>query len=156
MNYDLTNKESRKKFVRYANSLLKNQRASVKLRDETGRTKEQNKYIHVLFRIFGQEFGETEEYVKQVYFKEFANREIFCKTTKDSITGQLVTLKRSTCDLSIPEMRRAIENFRNWSAEQGCYLPEANIKDDGSLEFASEEDEKAYHQAEIQTSNLEE
>ena len=38
MNYDLSNKEWRKRFVKYANSLLEKQRTNVVLVDESNRT----------------------------------------------------------------------------------------------------------------------
>lgn len=155
MNYDLSIKEERKKFIRRANSLLKNQRTLVSLKDESNRTLNQNGYIHVLCRIMANDTGVTEAYAKQVYFKELANPDIFCTVTKDTISGRMVKLIRSTCDLTITEMRKAIANFRNWASENGYYLPEANINDDGSLSFASNDDKAAFHQAQIQTSKNE-
>jgi len=152
MNYDLTNKEQRKKFVKYANSLLKHQRTLVSLEDKSNRTLSQNCYLHVLCRILARETGVTEYYAKQVYFKELANQNLFVHVTKDSLTNKVVRTIRSSADLTIQEMARAITNFRNWAAEQGYYLPEANLNDDGTVEFASDEDKIAFHQAEIMTS----
>ena len=154
MNYDLSIKEERKKFIKRANSLLKNQRNNVSLKDESGRTINQNRYIHVLCRILAEGTGTTEAYAKEVYFKELSNKDIFIRVTKDALTGQMVKTTRSTCDLTISEMREAITRFRDWSAEQGYYLPEANINDDGTVTFASEEDKAAFHQAQIKTSRL--
>ena len=155
MNYDLRDKDSRKRFVRYANLLLRNQRTNVALCDESHRTLNQNAYIHVLCRILAQDVGVTEAYAKQVYFKDLANPGLFSTATKDELTGQMVTRTRSTCELTVPEMRKAITNFRNWAAEHGYYLPEANMNDDGSLVFASDKDKEAFHQAEIKTSQSE-
>lgn len=154
MNYDLRNKEDRKRFLRYANALMKNQRGNVKLVDESNRTLNQNSYIHVLCRILAVEIGVTEHYAKQVYFKELANPDIFITVTKDSITEKPVRVVRSTCDLTIPEMRKAIIGFRKWAGENGYYLPEANIADDGTVSFASEQDAAAFHQGEITSSKL--
>ena len=151
MNYDLTNKEQRKKFIKYANSLLKHQRTLVSLEDKSNRTLSQNCYIHVLCRILAQDTGVTEYYAKQVYFKELSNPDLFIHVTKDTLTGKMVKTIRSSADLSIQEMARAITNFRNWAAEQGYYLPEATLNDDGTMEFASEKDKEAFHQAEIIT-----
>ena len=152
MNYDLTNKEQRKKFVKYANSLLKNKRTLVVLEDKSNRTLSQNCYIHVLCRILAQETGVTEYYAKQVYFKELANPDIFVHPTKDQLTGKMIRTVRSSADLSIQEMARAITKFRDWAAEQGYYLPEATLNDDGTMTFASEQDKDAFHQAELMTS----
>lgn len=155
MNYDLSIKEERKKFIQRANCLLKKQRNNVCLKDESNRTLNQNSYIHVLCRIMASETGTTEAYAKQVYFKEMANSDIFCTVTKDTLTGQMVKLVRSTCDLTIPEMRKAITNFRIWAQDNGYSLPEATINDDGTMSFASDDDKTAFHQAEIQTSKQE-
>lgn len=155
MNYDLTNKEERKCFICRANSLLKNQKTNVSLTDESNRTLNQNSYIHILCRILATQTGVTEAYAKQVYFKELAGGNIFKTITKDTITGKMVQYYKSTRDLTIPEMRKAITQFRNWAQENGYYLPEAKIADDGTLSFASDKDKEAFHQATIQTSKLE-
>lgn len=155
MNYDLTIKEERAKFVKRANALLKNSRSNVCLIDESNRTPNQNKYIHVLCRILAQDTGTTEGYAKQVYFKELANPDIFVRVTKDTLTNQMIKTVRSSCELTIQEMSKAIDNFRIWAAEQGYALPEATLNDDGTVTFASEQDKAAFHQAEIQTSKAE-
>lgn len=157
MNYDLrrSSKEDRRRFVHYANSLLKNERSNVRLIDESGRTPNQNSYMHVLCRILASDIGVTEQYAKQVYFKEMANKSIFYQNTKDALTNTIVTTVRSSKDLTIDEMRKAISNFRNWAAEQGYYLPDAQINDDGSVTFTSDKDKEAFHQAEIETSKNE-
>ena len=155
MNYDLTIKDERRKFLRYANMLMRKQRSNVSLIDESNRTLNQNSYIHVLCRIMAEGTGTTEQYAKQVYFKELANKDIFVRITKDPLTNSMVKTIRSTCDLTISEMRKAIYNFRTWAAENGYDLPEANINDDGSMAFATAQDQQAYHQAIINTSKTE-
>ena len=152
MNYDLTDKEQRRKFVRYANSLLKHQRTLVSLEDKSNRTLSQNCYLHVLCRILAQDTGTSEYYAKQVYFKELANPDIFLKVTKDPVTGQMMKITRSSADLTIQEMSRALNNFIRWASENGYILPEADLQSDGTMEFRSVEDQDAFHQAEIETS----
>ena len=152
MNYDLTDKEQRKKFIRYANSLLKHKRTLVSLEDRSSRTLSQNCYLHVLCRILAQDIGVTEAYAKQVYFKELANPDIFLTVSKDPLSGQMVKITRSSSDLSIQEMSRAISNFIIWAGENGYVLPEAEVKEDGTMEFKTPEDKDAFHQAEIETS----
>lgn len=154
MNYDLTSKEDRKRFVKRANFLLKNMRTNVSLVDESNRTLNQNSYIHVLCRIMAEGTGTTEQYAKQVYFKEIANPEIFERVTKDPLTGRVIKTTRSTCDLTITEMSKAITTFIRWAAEEGYVLPEANVNEDGILTFASEADKAAFHQAQIKTSKM--
>lgn len=156
MNYDLSIKEERKNFIKRANALLAKQKGNVCLKDETNRTLNQNSYIHILCRIMATQTGVTEAYAKQVYFKEIANPDVFSTVTKDSITGKMVKYYKSTADLTVPEMRKAITNFRNWASENGYYLPEAQIADDGSVSFSTTYDKDAFHQATISTSKLEE
>lgn len=155
MNYDLTNKEWRRKFVRYANSLLEKQRSNVCLTDESDRTLNQNAYLHVLCRIMADGTGTTEEYAKQVYFKELANSDLFVRITKDPLTNKMIKTLRSTCDLTVPEMAKAITRFIKWAAEQGYVLPEATLSEDGSMTFASYQDEAAFHQAQLETGKSE-
>ena len=152
MNYDLTDKEQRRKFVRYANSLLKHQRTLVSLEDRSNRTLSQNCYLHVLCRILAQDTGTSEYYAKQVYFKELANPDIFLKVTKDPVTGKMINITRSSADLTIQEMSRAINNFIRWASENGYILPEADLQSDGTMEFRTMEDQDAFRQAEIETS----
>lgn len=156
MNYDLSIKDERRRFVKRANELLSKQRSNVCLKDESNRTPNQNSYIHVLCRIMAMETGVSERYAKQVYFKQSANPDIFNSITRDPITGKPTPFQRSSSELTIPEMSTAIDHFIFWAAEQGYKLPEASLGPDGSLTFKSEEDKKAFHQAQISTSKLDE
>ena len=155
MNYNLSVKEDRIRFVRRANSLLKNKQTNICLVNESNRTLNQNNYIHVLCKILAADTGQTAEYAKQVYFKELANPDIFITITKDPITSKPVKYIRSTGSITVTEMQRAIVNFRNWAAENGYYLPEADISDDGTMSFTSDVDKAAFNQAIIETSKIE-
>ena len=152
MIYDLSQKDSRKKFVKRCNDLLNKMRTVVSLTDESDRTLNQNSYVHVLCRIMAEETGQTDEYAKQVYFKELANPDIFITVTKDPITGKMIKFTKSSANLTIKEMARAIGNFIKWAAEQGYELPEAESNADGTVTFSSQQDENAFHQAELITS----
>lgn len=148
MIYDLSIKEDRKKFLKRANDLLDKMRTCVSLIDESTRTLNQNSYIHVLFRIMADYTGESEEYAKQVYFKELANPDIFVKLSKDPITKKMIKYVRSSSEVSVSEMGRAIDNFIRWAAENGVTLPEAQANADGTMSFVSQQDADAFHQAE--------
>lgn len=152
MKYNLEERNQRKKFVKVANNLLKNKRHCVELIDRSNSTPKQNDYIHVLFRIMAHETGVTEEYAKSVYFKDFANHDIFYTVSKDMLTGNMVKRIRSSAELSIEEMRHAIRNYIKWAADNGYYLPEATIGDDSKVEFSSENDRLAFEKADIETS----
>lgn len=154
MKYDLTLKGDRLRFIRRANSLLRNRRDTVELSDESGRTLNQNSYLHVLCRVLALETGVTEAYAKQVYLKQLACPDIFCTVTKDSLSGQTVSTFRSTADLTVPEMRRAITEFRDWAAGNGFYLPDASIDDSGEVSFPDSHEKEAFHQAVIATGTI--
>ena len=158
MNYDLRDKQDRKRFLRYANMLMKNQRANVRLVDESGRTLNQNSFAHVLIRIVASYTGETEYYAKQVYFKQMANPGIFSTVTKDTTTGKVMPILRSTTELSIPEMRKAIAGFKQWvldTFDGKLILPEATIEDDGTVTM-SQEQREGLDKAEVAASKTEE
>lgn len=154
MIYDLTNALHRKQFVARANKLLKNHCKVVELTDSSPRSLKQNSYLHVLVRILAMETGVEEWYAKNVYFKSFANPQLFERKVTDPITKKPSVSLRSTKDLSVDEMALAINRFRKWSEEQGYYLPEAHQNDDGTLTFASDEDREAYEKAMAETSRL--
>ena len=155
MIYDLTISLHRKQFAKRCNDLLRRRCTNVNLVDESKRSLNQNSYLHVLCRMLAIETGVTQDYSKQVYFKQLANPKLFVREEIDPITKQMVTSLRSTSELTREEMNRAINTFRHWSEENGYYLPEANPDEEGNYEFASEEDAKAFHQGELEASRLE-
>lgn len=151
MIYDLTNPLHRKQFARRANKLLLDRCRFAVLSDESRRTPNQNRYLHVLCRIMALETGVSETYAKEVYFKQFANTGLFVIESDDPVTGMKVQSMRSSADLTKEEMKRAITNFRHWAADNGYYLPEATTEDDGTLTFASTKDEEIYKLADLET-----
>lgn len=150
MIYDLSNPLHRKQFAARANQLLKQHSKVVELTNASQRTTSQNKYLHVLIRILAMETGVTEDYAKETYFKVFSNPDLFQTQLIDPITKVTINTLRSSRDLSVDEMSVAIDNFRKWSAEQGYYLPEATLNDDGTVTL-KDEDAEAYAQALIET-----
>lgn len=82
----------------------------------------QNSYMHLIFSWFGIEFGYTMEEVKQDIFKKHVNSDIFYEGTKEGLVT--IELWRSSADLDTKELTLAIDRFRDFSAKQGCYLPE--------------------------------
>lgn len=151
MKYDLSTPLHRKQFIAKCNRLLHDKATLVSLNDESTRTIQQNKYLHVLCRIMAMCVGETEHYAKEVYFKELANPEIFVRESVDKVTGEIFKYVRSTADLSKDEMTRAINNFRHWSEDHGYYLPDADVDDEGVVSFKSSRDAEAFHQADLET-----
>lgn len=82
-----------------------------------------NAYQHALFSLYGMEFGERREYVKQVIFKIEANREIFIREHTNEDTGEITTYLASTSELDQKEASLAIDRFRDLSSQRGLYLP---------------------------------
>ncbi|MBQ2231222.1 MAG: hypothetical protein II425_05370, partial [Oscillospiraceae bacterium] len=56
---------------------LVQRKAVVDLTEHVQRTNSQNAYLHVLLGMLAMEFGERIEYVKQNYYKELVNPELF-------------------------------------------------------------------------------
>ena len=85
------------------------------------RSVSQNAYLHLILSWFGLEFGYNLEEVKQKIFKEIVNPELFY----EGEVGKLEKIQRwrSTSDLDTKEMTLAIDRFRDYSAENGYYLP---------------------------------
>ena len=81
------------------------------------RTIQQNKYLHVLFALFGIEFGYNIEESKTLIKRELKyfykkNEQIFLKKTSKMNTEELTIF---------------IEKFRNYSSQNGLYLPSAEM-----------------------------
>jgi hypothetical protein len=104
------------------------------------RTTEQNKYLHVILRYFATEIGETMERVKTHYFKRVVNPDLFVTEHPDKVTGEIFYELRSTRDLSVEDMKTAIDRFLIWSAQEaGIVLPACDKPDEiQAAEFASE------------------
>lgn len=122
MLYDLADGYGRERFKKRVEAMLAGQ-PLVELTDCTRRTGQQNKYLHVCLGIVAVETGETLDYVKQFYFKRLCNRAVFCREKRDTVTGCMVEVLRSSSELTTTEMTAAIDRFRDWSARQGWYIP---------------------------------
>lgn len=155
MKYDLSNTYDRKRFVRRANQLLKKKAGLINLLDESGRTLNQNSYLHVLIRIMALETGVSESYAKQVYFKIMSNPDLFISEETDNLTGAKVQRLKSTSELKKDDTTKAINNFRHWAENNGYYLPEASLDETDHLVFKTKDDEDAFKKAEIETGKAE-
>ena len=124
MLYDLSNDLHAENFKRRCNLLYK-KRCVVDLTEKKPqRTARQNGYLHAALGYFGMQFGYSSEEVKQWYFKETCNRELFVREIRDRFTGESRIKLRSSADLSTEEMTLAIERFRDWAAQvAGVYIP---------------------------------
>jgi hypothetical protein len=89
--------------------------AKIELTEIKGkRTIRQNSYLHVCISLFAIEFGYTLDEAKTLLKRQ-------CEFMKYSKNGQLF-LKR-TREMDTKELTEFIEWIRNYSSQQGLYLP---------------------------------
>ena len=124
MLYDLSNELHAENFKKRCNALFK-KRCIVDLTEKKPqRTIRQNSYLHAALGYFGLQVGYRREEVKEWYFKELCNPELFIRKIHDSVTGKERTVLRSSAELDTEQMTLAIERFRNWASEvAGVYIP---------------------------------
>lgn len=121
MQYDLTSDFQRKAFLSKVDKYLE-RRAVVDLTEKTFRSKSQNNYLHLLIGVVAMETGNTLSDVKEYYFKEICNSDLFHRQHFDKL-GNCIDTIRSSADLTKEEMSIAIDRFKRWGAENGIYLP---------------------------------
>lgn len=125
MLYDLSNGFDLEKFKNRTIDLI-NQRAVVDLtKKHPTRSLPQNAYLHLILGFFACEYGCSLDYVKREFYKKVCNKPIF-ERKKTAKNGEIIIELRSSRDLDKEEMTLSIERFRNWSAAEGIYLPDAN------------------------------
>lgn len=125
MLYDLKNPLDRDRFKRRCNALFIKQ-GMVELAEKTQRSSQQNRYLHLLLGYLAMKTGNALDYVKEIFYKRAANKELFVREKEDEILGKVEYL-RSSADLSKEEMTLSIDRFRDWSSQTaGIYLPTAN------------------------------
>lgn len=122
MTYDLANTRQLDQY-RLRSSKLIERGAKVELREVTGRTRAQNRYLHLVLGVVAIDTGNTLAYTKDVYFKRLVNPDIFVNEVNDLFAGKVKTV-RSTTELSVEQMKTAIDRFKKWAAENGIYIPE--------------------------------
>lgn len=125
MLYDLKNPLDRERFKRRCNALFKKQ-GIVELSEKTIRSNQSNRYLHLILGYLAMETGNTLEYVKEVFYKRAANKDIFVRIKDDELLGQTEYL-RSSASLSQEEFSTSIDRLRDWSSQvAGIYLPSPN------------------------------
>ena len=124
MLFDLSNDLHSENFKKRCN-MLYNKKCVVELTEKKPqRTIRQNSYLHAALGYFGLQFGYKIEEVKEWYFKETCNAELFVRSVTDRITGKERKVLWSSSDLSTDEMTLAINRFRNWASDvAGVYIP---------------------------------
>lgn len=125
MMYDLRNPLDRDRFKRRCNALYKKQ-GIVDLSEKGQRSSQQNRYLHLLLGYLAIETSNTLEYVKEVFYKRSANKELYLREKEDAILGKVEYL-RSSAELTKEEMTLSIDKLRDWASQTAeIYLPSAN------------------------------
>lgn len=121
MLYDLNNDYQREEFSNKVNSMLEARHLVELTRKFPNRTLSQNRYLHIIINQYALFVGERAEDVKVDIFKIECNLDLF-KVEKIHNGETIYTLKSSR-DLTTQEMTVAIERYRNYCANNGCYIP---------------------------------
>lgn len=126
MIYDLSSQLDRTSFLERAKYLESKGKGFVELTEKVQRSLNQNAYCHTIIAYFGLQVGCSAQYVKDVYFKREANKEMFVRIVSDPILNTTKETLRSTRDLSKEEMTTAIDRFVRWCSETAdIYIPSA-------------------------------
>ncbi|MBD5585349.1 MAG: hypothetical protein HDQ88_09725 [Clostridia bacterium] len=124
MLYDLTNDLQAENFKKRCNMLFKKKCIVELTEKKPQRTLRQNAYLHAALGYFGLQTGYRLDEVKDWYFKETCNPDLFVRRVTDVITGTERKVLRSSSELDTEQMTLAIERFRNWAADvAGVYIP---------------------------------
>lgn len=124
MLYDLTDELQAENFKKRCNLLYKKKCMVDLTEKKPQRTYRQNAYLHAALGYFGLQFGYRAEEVKEWYFKETCNPDLFVRMKHDALTGEERKILRSSSSLDTEEMTLAIDRFRNWAADEaGVYIP---------------------------------
>lgn len=125
--YNLSTPLDRERFAARANALLQ-KGCPVELTEKTLRSHNQNSYLHLLVGTIAMDVGVTLEYAKREYFKKLVNADLFIRKEQDRFSGEIEVI-RSSADLTVEEMRTAIDRFRTWASQNGFYLPSPEDKE---------------------------
>lgn len=127
MIFDLSNVLDRERFKARSNKLYSEGRI-VELTDKALRSVSQNSYLHLIITWHAMESGNTVEWVKQKYFKELVNPDIFVVKKQDKHLGETIEIVSST-KITKEQMTTAIDRLKMWSAREGIYLPDSDNKE---------------------------
>lgn len=104
------------------------------------RTSKQNKYLFFCISYFAHIYGCTIEESKEVFFKRYANRDLF-EVDKTDSKGKQIHYFRSTADLTTAEMASAIRNFVAYTEMNGVMIPDP--EDDTSIRYCERQMESS-------------
>lgn len=114
MKYDLSIQHDLNSFKTKVDKLIADKKKVELKAIKQVRTIQQNKYLHVLFTLYGIEVGLTIEESKTLVKRS-------CPFGTYEKNGNKFLIR--TRDLNTQQMTDFIDWFRTWSSQQGIYLP---------------------------------
>lgn len=124
MLFDLSNELQAENFKLKCNTFYQKKSVVELTERKPRRSLRQNAYLHAALGYFGLQKGYTLQEVKDWFFKETCNPELFIAEKYDSLTEQTRKVLRSSAELTTEEMTTAIERFRIWAAQTAeTYIP---------------------------------
>lgn len=133
MKYELKKSYDQQKALEYLHKLIESESKCEVKKIHPKRSVSQNSYLHVLFTLWGNEWGYTIDEAKREvkYALGYTYRKIAHKEKVMDIGN--AEQYRKTSDMDSKELTIFIEKFRDWSAQTcGLYLPSSD-------EFLSEQ-----------------
>lgn len=121
MMYDLSNSLELESFKLRVKK-LEESKSMVELTEKYARSIQQNSYCHLAISYFALQIGLPTQEVKEVYFKNHCNHELFARKRHDKILNVEREYLRSTTELTKDEMSLAIDRFLKFASEQGVYI----------------------------------
>ena len=127
---DLHKEDHRKRAQVYFDKLME-QHAKMEIKKiPQRRTLSQNAYLHVLFSLWGNEYGYSIDESKIVVKRAL-------KYTYER-NGE--TFLKHTSGMDTKELSEFVDRFRNWSVAEGFYLPSADEIGENYADYAYEID----------------
>jgi hypothetical protein len=115
----------RQRAITRFNQLVENKR-KIELTDIIVRTNRQNNYLHLIISWFAIEYSDKLDYCKREFYKKTCNKELFEYEKTNKFTGEITKEYKSSSELTKEQMTLSITRFRNWSSENGIYLPSSD------------------------------
>ena len=122
MKYDLKKSYDQQKAREYLDKLIKSKSKANLTKIHPKRSTDQNSYLHVLFGLWGNNFGYTMDEAKQTV--KFALGLAYTESGNGKIKLTPAVHYQKTSEMDSKELTIFIEKFRDWSA-MTCdyYLP---------------------------------
>jgi len=114
MKYDLEKTYDQQKAKEYLHKLTKDGSKAELKKIYPRRSTDQNSYIHVLFKLWGDEYG---------YFMDETKQTVKHALGYYTLNGTGAMIYKKTSGMDTKELATFTEHFRDWSNVNGLYLP---------------------------------